>query len=93
MHWKAVSSHCGRGGDLTSVFVADDATVKAAIGKRLYFGEVLGKHSEVYGDLDEGDLTVLTDDQSFIERFEQYVPKGVGRNPLNYLSDEEESEE
>ncbi len=82
-HWDL-----GRGGDIEGIFVADDAAVAAAIGKRVYLGEANGKYSEVFGDLDKEDLTILTDDQSFIERFQQYLPRGSGYNPLQYLSED-----
>lgn len=82
---------CGRQGDLTGTFVATTEEVDKAIGKAVYFGEVLGKHSEIYGTLDEKDLKVLTDDQDFIEKFEKLVGN-VGRNPLKYLRDEEGNE-
>lgn len=76
-------------GDVISVFVAEDTVVSAAIGKRVYFGEILGKHSEVYGSLDKDDLEVLTDDQGFIAKFEHIVGKGIGYNPLDYLREKE----
>lgn len=51
-------------------------------------GEILGKHSEIAGNLDKDDLTILTEDQDFISKFEQFLPQGSGYNPLNYLSEE-----
>ena len=47
-HWD-----CGRMGDIAGLFVASKQDVQDAIGKEIYFGEVLGKHSEVYGTLDK----------------------------------------
>ena len=45
---------CGRMGNLESVFVAEkediDYMIKNKVG--IYFGEVLGKHSEILGSLD-----------------------------------------
>lgn len=79
-HWD-----CGRQGDVEGVFVSDEETIKAALGKTVSFGSILGKHSEVYGELDLEALTVLTDDQDFIAKFEQFLPRGNGYNPLNYL--------
>jgi hypothetical protein len=40
---------CGRNGNLTGVFIADKDHVKILLEKKIeiYFGEVLGKHSEI----------------------------------------------
>lgn len=62
----------GRNGTLFGLFVADDAEVKALMGRRLYFGEVLGKHSDIQGPLEESDIELVTLDQDFVERFHQY---------------------
>ncbi len=42
---------CGRSGNLTGVFVDTDLRVKKLVETKMviYFGEVLGKHSEVMG--------------------------------------------
>jgi hypothetical protein len=77
---------CGRQGDVDGTFVATEEEVAAAMGKEVYFGEILGKHSEIFGTLEEKDLKVLTDDQKFIEMFEKLVGD-VGHNPLRYLSE------
>lgn len=76
---------CGRMGDLEGIFVADDADVAAAIGQELRFGEVLGKHSDIQGTLDEGEVTILTDDAKAIEVIEKHLNGGTGFNPLHYL--------
>ena len=61
----------------------------------MYFGEILGKHSEVYGELSEGDFELKTNDQEFIEKFEDIFRENYsqGYNPLEYLSEEDENEE
>lgn len=78
---------CGRMGDVTGVFVADATKMAAAIGKQVYFGEILGKHSEICGTLGADEVVELTDDQAFIAQFEVYLPRGSGYNPLHYLSE------
>ena len=75
---------CGRQGDVTGTFVADDAVIAAAMGKRAYFGEILGKHSDVRADLEEDQLTVLTEDPKFIALYEEIIGSS-GRNPLDYI--------
>jgi len=80
---------CGRMGDLSGLFIADSAEIEKLIGKEIYFGEVLGKHSEVSGTLDKDDLTVQTDDQEFIKKFEKLIGTGTisGFNPLDYYDE------
>jgi hypothetical protein len=80
---------CGRMGDLEGLFVARKQDVDAAVGKEIYFGEVLGKHSEIYGTLEEKDLKIKTEDQDFIAKFEQVIGTGTisGLNPLDYCED------
>jgi len=82
---------CGRMGGLEGLFIAEESSVKAAIGKEIYFGEVLGKHSEVYGTLKEGDCEVKSEDQEFISKLEELLGGTIsGYNPLDYLPDDEE---
>lgn len=82
---------CGRMGNLEGLFIADDAEVKESIGKEVYFGEVLGKHSEVSGVLEEGELTVVSEDQNKIEWLSELLGDNLsGFNPLDYIQDDEE---
>ena len=84
--------HCGRMGDLDGLFIAEESEVNAIIGKNIYFGEVLGKHSEVSGTLDPEDIQVKTDDQEFIAKFIEIMGDGTisGFNPLDYYDPEDE---
>lgn len=89
---------CGRSGDLEGLFIADSDDVAKAIGKNIYFGEVLGKHSEVEGILEAGDITLKTDDQEFIAKVIEIFGEnfGSGFDPIyKYLEqcDEEPEEE
>lgn len=77
--------NCGRQGVVRGLFVADDANVKAALGREVHFGEILGKHSEICGMLKEEDLTALTDDIDFLAKFDEY-DCASGYNPLDYIS-------
>ena len=81
----------GRQGVVEGAFVAEEDEVEAAIGRDVYFGEILGKHSEIYGTLEDKDLTVLCEDQFFIEGFKNIVGN-IGYNPLEYLSPDESEE-
>lgn len=83
---------CGRMGHLSGLFTATEDEVKAAIGRDLYFGEVLGKHSEIFGPFDEGDVALVTDDEAFVSKFDEYGCAS-GFNPLKYFREEEEETE
>ena len=85
---------CRRMGVLDGIFIADDTDVEAVIGKEVDFGEVLGKHSEIYGTLEAGDIEVLSADYEFIEAFIGVMGDGTisGFNPLEYYDDAEQEE-
>jgi hypothetical protein len=76
-------------GEVTGLFVADEKDVEKAIGSSVYFGEILGKHSEIYGTLEEKDVVVKSDDQDFITKFVAIVGNRVGYNPLDYIREDE----
>jgi hypothetical protein len=80
-HWD-----CGRMGDLTSVFLATQEEVDAVVGEYIYFGEVLGKHSEIHGDIEENDIQLLTDDQAVCLKLAEVIDGNTlsGNNPLDY---------
>lgn len=82
---------CGRSGNVESIFIANIEDVDKAIGKKVYFGEILGKHSEIYGELSYEDLTIKTKDQDFISKFEEIMGEDFssGYNPMDYLSENE----
>lgn len=85
-HWDM-----GRQGNVEGVFVATQGEITEALDKRVYFGEVLGKHSDVHGVLEEVDLTMLTAEPAAVDAFQRYV-KTSGYNPLDYLEEEEEED-
>jgi hypothetical protein len=85
---------CGRMGYVEGVFIADDAEVNEAIGKEIYFGEILGKHSEIHGTLDAHDLTVLSEEADFITKIEGVFGSSriSGHCPLDYFPESEEED-
>lgn len=86
--------NCGRSGHLSGLFIEDEEVVRNLVGSKLYFGEVLGKHSEIYGTWDEGDVELISDDQEKIEWL-QGLMKGKtisGFNPVEYVQDEGDEE-
>lgn len=82
-HWD-----CGRQGEVAGIFVASEKDVKSIIGKDVYFGEILGKHSEVYGTIEKGDITLLTDNEEVVKVILDYGLEN-GYNPFDYLEEEE----
>lgn len=83
-HWD-----CGSHGDLDGLFVADEKEVQSALGKEIYFGEVLGKHSEIYGTLEDNDISIVSEDQEKIEWLVSLLGTSVsGSNPLEYVHNE-----
>ncbi len=78
---------CGRMGDVEGVFIAKEEDIKNAIDKYVYFGEILGKHSEVYGNLEDKDLTIMSSDPNAIKVLREIFKYGTisGYNPLDYI--------
>lgn len=83
---------CGRMGSVEGIFTSTKKDLEAAYGKAFYFGEILGKHSEIYGNLDESDIDIITDDQEFVAKFEEIIGSGTvsGYNPLDYMEWDDE---
>ena len=85
---------CGRMGSLEGVFVEDIEKVNKLISssREVYFGEVLGKHSEIVGSLDKEDLKMVTDDPKIVDLFIKF-DLSSGYNPFDYLEENWEEEE
>jgi len=77
---------CGRMGCLESLFVADEKDIKRIMGKEIYFGEVLGKHSEICGEIEECDITIKSEDPEFIDKLVEIIGDTTisGHNPISY---------
>lgn len=78
---------CGRMGDLEGLFIASQEEIDLILGEEIYFGEVLGKHSEIHGTLAKEDLILKSDDEEFITKLQEAL--GVERtisgfNPFDY---------
>ena len=76
---------CGRQGDVEGMFVATPEEVAAVIGKQVYFGEILGKHSEIHGEPEEKDFTIISEDQEKIAWLVDTIGDKTicGYNPLS----------
>ncbi|AQW88693.1 hypothetical protein FDH34_gp168 [Serratia phage BF] len=86
---------CGRMGDLSGLFVATEDELRALQGSTIWFGEALGKHSEVWIDefKFEDYCEVKCDDQEKVEWLAGLLGYTLsGYNPLDYFYIEEQSE-
>jgi hypothetical protein len=78
----------GRSGSIDGLFVVsrEDFDLAVKHNPNVYFGEVLGKHSEVCPDFNEIDFEVLSEEQDKIEWFEQAIGCS-GYNPFDKLEE------
>lgn len=87
-------SNWGRMGDLEGLFIADEQDVKNIIGKEVYFGEVLGKHSEVEDTMTEEMFTAINIPQDALETLEKELgTTWSGLNPIDIYEEEEENDD
>lgn len=88
-------NYTSRGGDLAGAFVADSYYLAKLLNgpaeeRQAEFGEVLGKHSEVGVELDNSLFKLVSSDPEEVGVFEKLFPNGIGYDPRDYLSNEEE---
>lgn len=80
-----------RDGDVSGLFIEDENKVESYIGKFVYFGEILGKHSDVRGTLEKDDLIVIDVSEVVINELLEKTGKTIsGYNPIDYIEDSEE---
>lgn len=82
---------CGRMGFLDGLFVAEESEVARLIGTEIYFGEVLGKHSEISGTLEASEVVALSEDQGLIAGLlaaNDGKRTICGYSPLDYAEEE-----
>lgn len=62
---------CGRMGELEGVFTATKEQIKKLTDGTIsvYWGEVLGKHSEVYGAIEPDEIIMISDDPNTVDVF------------------------
>lgn len=78
-------------GDVDGMFFAEEEDVKNAIGKEVYFGEILGKHSDIYGTLEDGEIEEIELSATTLKEMYEILGTNIsGYNPLEYLSEDEE---
>lgn len=80
----------GRQGDLEGLFIAKDTDVKKLMGTEVYFGEVLGKHSEVSEVMMEDMFTAIEIPKETLELLEKELGQTwSGLNPFDFESEDE----
>ena len=83
----------GRMGELEGLFIEHDHIVDSKIGKTVFFGEVLGKHSEIILDLKRENFSVKSDNQDFVKEMVQVLGYDIsGFNPIKILLEQEDEE-
>jgi hypothetical protein len=86
---------CGRMGDLEGVFIDTEENLREIIGKKVDFGECLGKHSEIIIEMEESMFTLTTLPEDVIGLLEE-VKITSGFNPITeweYYREDREAEE
>lgn len=83
---------CGRQGCLTGIFTAKVDAMRVLIdsGREVYFGEVLGKHSEVCGPVTQAEIKLISDDCGHVDLFEA-LGMATGYNPFDYIDGGEDA--
>jgi len=77
---------CGRSGEVEGLFTATEDEVKEIIGKNAYFGEILGKHSDVYGTIEENEVAKIDINPEIVKVITEKLGKTwCGYNPLDYV--------
>lgn len=76
---------CGREGSLYGIFIANKEYVDVLVNNdiEVYFGEILGKHSDISLTINDTDIELITDDVKVIDMFEEYE-LSTGINPFDY---------
>ena len=74
---------CGRMGELNGIFVADEKDIENLIGKNVYFGEVLGKHSDIDVDITKHNFIKQDLDSETVEKVSKILGETwSGFNPV-----------
>ena len=79
---------CGRMGGVSGLFISTQDEVDKAIGKEVFFGDILGKYSEINGALEESEITLIEVSDNTIKELEEKIGTTIsGYNPLEYIEE------
>jgi len=93
-HWD-----CGRMGEVNGLFITTQEQVDKVVGNDVHFGEILGKHSDVYGTVEANEIKKLDVSSGVCDVLEKAVGRATisGYNPIDtyneWLEDNKEEEE
>lgn len=78
---------CGRMGELDGILISTKEKVDKLIESKIevYFGEVLGKHSEIYGVIEKDDMIFVSDNKETVRVVEEHELTS-GFDPFCYTS-------
>ena len=78
---------CGRMGAVTGSFWATPDELDKLLGKRVEFGEALGKHSDIGGVIEEGEITYKNIPADVVAKLaELKIDITSGHNPIEYVA-------
>jgi len=89
-------SYFSRNYDVTGKFVLDQEEwdlLQELIENEteINFGEICGKHSDVFFTLKQKHFSIVTEDQDFLNKAKELgINLDSGHNPLDYYNDQEE---
>lgn len=80
--------YCGRMGNLEGLFIEDVKFIDFLIENIviIHWGEVLGKHSDVYAGINHDEIKLVTTDEKVLQVIEEFDLEN-GYSPRGYLQD------
>jgi hypothetical protein len=79
------SASFGRMGDLSGIVITTPKELKIRAGADVYFGEVLGKHSNVWYEFDPSDFRLITNKPHEMDALKQLPNLLSGYDPIEAL--------
>ena len=81
------NADCGRMGELEGVLISTKERVDKLIESKIevYFGEVLGKHSEICGTIEKDEMIFVSDNEEAVRVVEEHSLTS-GFSPFHYTS-------
>lgn len=67
------SEDFGRNGDLDWLFVCERSDFEKVKGKKVYYSDILGKHSEIGITIDDECCEIKSEDQEFIAKLVELI--------------------
>lgn len=81
------SEYFGRMGALEGLFFASADEIAQYRNTEIHFGEVLGKHSDIVGEMNDETLQLITDDPDVVALLRPFgISTGV--NPFDYIAED-----